>query len=101
MGHLGNEEKCRPWTYADVISHTNGIDAFLDGHSHDKEQVIMKNKDGREIPRSACGTKMECIGWCKIPAEGEVTAGIYSWTRSNGGHTLSLQKTEVFCRFPA
>ena len=40
MGHLGNEEKCRPWTYADVISHTNGIDAFLDGHSHDKGSGI-------------------------------------------------------------
>ena len=64
LGHLGNEEQCRPWTYADVISHTNGIDAFLDGHSHDTDQVIMKNKDGKEVPRSACGTKMQHIGWC-------------------------------------
>ena len=80
LGHMGNEEQCRPWTYADVISHTNGIDAFLDGHSHDTDQVIMKNKDGKEVPRSACGTKMQHIGWCKIPAEGEVTTGIYSWT---------------------
>ena len=80
LGHLGNEEQCRPWTYAEVISHTNGIDAFLDGHSHDTDQVIMKNKDGKEVPRSACGTKMQHIGWCRIPAEGEVTAGIYSWT---------------------
>ena len=80
LGHMGNEEQCRPWTYADVISHTNGIDAFLDGHSHDTDQVIMKNKDGKEVPRSACGTKMQHIGWCRIPAEGEVTTGIYSWT---------------------
>ena len=80
LGHMGNEEQCCPWTYADVISHTNGIDAFLDGHSHDTDQVIMKNKDGKEVPRSACGTKMQHIGWCRIPAEGEVTAGIYSWT---------------------
>ena len=80
LGHMGNEEQCRPWTYADVISHTNGIDVFLDGHSHDTDQVIMKNKDGKEVPRSACGTKMQHIGWCRIPAEGEVTAGIYSWT---------------------
>ena len=79
LGHLGNNEACSPWTYADVISHTNGIDAFLDGHSHDTDQVIMKNKDGKEIPRSACGTKMQNIGWCRIPAEGDVTAGIYPW----------------------
>ena len=80
LGHMGNAEVYRPWTYADVISHTNGIDAFLDGHSHDTDQVIMKNKDGKEIPRSACGTEMQSIGWCRIPVEGEVTAGIYSWT---------------------
>ena len=95
MGHLGNEEKCRPWTYADVISHTNGIDVFLDGHSHDKEQVIMKNKDGREVPRSACGTKMECIGWCKIPAEGEVTAGIYSWTFDDPAPEMFMIENEM------
>ena len=80
LGHMGDAEVCRPWTYADVISHTNGIDAFLDGHSHDTDQVIMKNKDGKEIPRSACGFGMQNIGWCRIPVEGKVTAGIYSWT---------------------
>ncbi len=37
------------WTYAEVIEHTNGIDVFIDGHSHDTEQVVMKNKDGEEV----------------------------------------------------
>ena len=80
LGHMGNDEAFRPWTYADVISHSSGIDAFLDGHSHDTDQVIMKNKEGKKVPRSACGTGMQCIGWCRIPVEGEVTAGVYSWT---------------------
>ena len=80
LGHMGNDEAFRPWTYADVISHTSGIDAFLDGHSHDTDQVIMKNKEGKKVPRSACGTGMQCIGWCRIPVVGEVTAGVYSWT---------------------
>ena len=80
LGHMGSADAFRPWTYVDVISHTNGIDAFLDGHSHDTDQVIMKNKDGKEIPRSACGFGMQNIGWCRIPVEGKVTAGIYSWT---------------------
>lgn len=95
MGHLGNEENCRPWTYADVISHTNGIDVFLDGHSHDKEQVIIKNKDGREVPRSACGTKMECIGWCKIPSEGQVTTGIYTWTFDDPAPEMFMIENEM------
>ena len=79
MGHMGNEEECRPWTYADVIENTNGIDVFLDGHSHDTEQVVMKNKDGDDVIRSACGTKLSCIGYCRIDAEGKITAGVYSW----------------------
>ena len=79
MGHLGDEEESRPWTYADVIEHTTGIDVMLDGHSHDTEQVTAKNKDGEEVLRSACGTKLGAIGWCKIAADGKLSTGLYTW----------------------
>lgn len=80
MGHLGNVDEFSPWTYADVLSHTNGIDVFLDGHSHDVDQVVMKNKDGEDVTRSAVGTKMACIGYSHISAEGEIVeTGIWSW----------------------
>ncbi|MBR7046254.1 MAG: bifunctional metallophosphatase/5'-nucleotidase [Lachnospiraceae bacterium] len=81
MAHLGNEEECRPWTYADVIANTSGIDVFLDGHSHDTDQVVMKNKDGEDVTRSAVGTKMSCIGYTHISAEGEIAeTGIWTWS---------------------
>ena len=76
MAHLGDEEECRPWTYADVLSNTNGIDVLLDGHRHDSEQVVMKNKDGEDVLRSACGTKLGAIGYCRITADGEVSTGL-------------------------
>ena len=80
MGHLGLEAECIPYTYADVISHTNGIDVFLDGHSHDTEQVVMQNKDGEEVTRQAVGTKMACIGYSHIGADGAVVeTGLFSW----------------------
>ena len=83
MAHLGNEATCEPYTYADVISHTNGIDAFLDGHSHDTDKVVMNNKDGKEVIRAACGTKMANIGWLRISAEdGSVDSGLYTWQNS-------------------
>ena len=82
MGHMGDEEECHPWTYADIISNTTGIDVFLDGHSHDTEQVTMKNKDGDEVLRSACGTKLACIGYCRIGADGEISTGLYTWNNS-------------------
>ena len=80
MGHMGLLESCRPWTYADVISHTNGIDVFLDGHSHDTEQVVMKNKDGKDVVRAGCGTKLSCIGYSLISAkDGIRETSIWSW----------------------
>ena len=83
MGHLGNEASCSPWTYAEVISHTNGIDVMLDGHSHDTEQVVMKNKDGQNVVRSACGTKLGCVGYSRISAQKKVAeTNIYKWENS-------------------
>lgn len=88
LAHLGDEEECHPWTYADVISHTSGIDVLLDGHSHDTEQVTMKNKDGQEVLRSACGTKLACIGYCRIAADGKVTTGLYTWSNKEAAPAL-------------
>ena len=80
MGHLGDEEACHPWNYADVLSNTSGIDVLLDGHSHDTEQVVMQNKNGENVTRSACGTKLNCIGYSHINADGEIDdTGIWAW----------------------
>lgn len=80
MGHMGNEASCSPWNYADVIQNTTGIDAFLDGHSHDTDQVVMKNRDGADVLRSACGTKLEGVGYLRISAkDGKMTSGVYTW----------------------
>lgn len=81
LGHLGMYAADKPWDYASVAANTSGIDAILDGHSHDSDQVKVKNKDGAEIPRSACGTKMKSIGWLRISGEdGSLTTGLYNWS---------------------
>ena len=46
LGHLGYYAADKPWDYASVAANTSGIDAILDGHSHDSDQVKVKNKDG-------------------------------------------------------
>ncbi len=79
LGHMGNEAEAQPWTYADVIANTTGIDAFLDGHSHDTDQVTMTNKDGEDVLRSACGTKLAGIGYLRIAVDGTLSAGLYTW----------------------
>ena len=79
LAHVGMEETVHPWTYADIISHTTGIDVFLDGHSHDTEQVVMKNAEGKDVIRSAVGTKMHCIGHSLITEDGIGETDIWSW----------------------
>ena len=71
-----------------MIENTTGIDAFLDGHSHDTEQVTMKNKDGEDVVRSACGTKLACVGYCRIAGDGKITAGVYKWNNDTSAPEL-------------
>ena len=82
MAHMGNEAECSPWMYSDVIANTTGIDVWLDGHSHDFDQVVMQDKDGKDVVRSACGTKLGSIGVLTFGAEGFVSAGLMSWDQS-------------------
>ena len=79
MGHLGNEAESIPYTYMDVIANTTGIDVFLDGHSHDTDQIVMKNKNGESVTRSAVGTKFSCIGYSRITADGIEETGVWRW----------------------
>ena len=81
IAHLGNEIVNSPWTYAEVIENTSGIDVVLDGHSHDTEQVVMQNKDGEDVVRSAVGTKFANIGYSLITAEdGIKETDLYKWS---------------------
>lgn len=62
VAHIGNKETSSPYKYTDIISHTSGFNVFLDGHSHDTDQVNMKDKDGNNVFRMGVGTKLSCIG---------------------------------------
>lgn len=80
LAHLGMGAVDKRWDYASVAENTTGIDAILDGHSHDYEQVQVKNKDGQTVVRSACGTKLKSIGWLRISAaDGSMSTGRYDW----------------------
>ena len=89
MAHIGEDEDEFPYTYAEIISHTNGIDVFLDGHSHDTDQVVMQNKDGDDVIRSAVGTKLNSVGYSIItPEDGITETNILSWPNEIGAPEL-------------
>ena len=92
MAHLGNEAECSPYTYADVIANTTGINALLDGHSHDTYHVEMRNKARETVLRQGCGTKMEGIGYLKIAAkDGAMKAGVMMWNNDDFNATQLYQ----------
>ncbi len=79
LTHLGIEADAQPWTSSDVIVHTNGIDAVLDGHSHSViESETVKNKDGNKIPLTSTGTKFQNVGWLVIGEDGSITTNLIS-----------------------
>ncbi|MBE6030567.1 MAG: bifunctional metallophosphatase/5'-nucleotidase [Clostridiales bacterium] len=76
VGHLGTDAESAPWRSTDVIANTEGIDAFIDGHSHstiagDK----VKNKAGEEVVLTSTGTKLAAIGEMVID-DGVITTGL-------------------------
>ena len=92
LAHLGNEAECSPYTYADVIANTTGINALLDGHSHDTNHVEMRNKARETVLRQGCGTKMEGIGYLKIAAkDGAMEAGVMMWNNDDFNATQLYQ----------
>ena len=95
LAHCGNETACEPWTYANIIENTNGIDAFLDGHSHDTDKVVMLNKDGEEVLRQGCGTKLEGIGYLKIAVDGSMETGLWKWENDVSAPELLGLTTEM------
>lgn len=96
IAHLGNRATSEPWTYADVLSHTTGINVCLDGHSHDTDQIVMLNADGESVARSAVGTRLNCIGYSHISADGStIDTGIWSWPNSEGAPELLNFRNDI------
>ena len=81
LAHMGNEAECSPWRYDEVIANTTGIDIWLDGHSHDTEQVVTQDKDGHSVLRSGCGTKLANVGYATIGTDGSMATGLYTWAQ--------------------
>ncbi len=67
ISHLGIDGVTEGWKSTDVISNTEGIDVFLDGHSHEIiENAVYKNKNTEDVVLSSTGTKLQYIGCLTI-----------------------------------
>ena len=73
LSHLGINAEDSPWTSSELIEHTNGINAVLDGHSHSViEKELVKNKDGKDVILASTGTHLQNVGCLIIQEDGEM-----------------------------
>lgn len=81
VGHLGIEGTTSRWTSEAVIKHTTGIDALIDGHSHEAyDKTVgsevaagaiqtLANSDGDKVVLVQTGTKLANVGNLVIDAD--------------------------------
>ena len=76
---MGNEgDSLEQYTSNGLLSHINGIDALIDGHSHKIYNTTSKDKDKKEIPLAQTGTKLLNLGIMKIKSDGTILSEILS-----------------------
>jgi len=90
LGHLGVAAASAPWRSYDVIRNTNGIDAFIDGHSHSLVCETVSNKDGKQIPLSQTGCYLSHLGLISMNSEGEFSAEILDELSDSDASTKAL-----------
>lgn len=94
LGHLGVDPDSSPWMSTDVIAHTTGIDAFLDGHSHSTvPSQEVENQAGEKVLLTQTGTKLSAIGQLTIAADGTLSTQLV--TEYNGGESTAYQETKA------
>ena len=75
LGHLGIDPSSKPWTSAETIAAVSGLDAFIDGHSHNTiEKELVKDKNGQDVVLTQTGEYFGRIGIMIIDSDtGEIS----------------------------
>lgn len=73
VGHLGENGVTERWSSDRVLAETSGIDACIDGHSHETITAkAVKNKNGENVILTQTGTKLAQIGKLTIGTDGRI-----------------------------
>lgn len=98
VGHLGNEGVSGQWTSEQIIKNTNGIDAVIDGHSHETYDKTCSNKDGKDVIVTQTGTKLKNIGKMTIKPDGTITTEMVVEVPDAGFTTYTVKKNDSLSR---
>ena len=85
LGHLGVEISSVPYTSRELIQHTHGLDAFIDGHSHTLiEHEYVKDSKGKDVLLTQTGAYFKGVGVMTIAKDGTIsTEVLHEYGRQN------------------
>ena len=92
LGHLGVDPSSSPWTSREVIAHTVGFDAFIDGHSHTEipyEEV--KDAAGNTVVLTQTGNYLDNVGRMTLGTDGTITTELISSYEGRDGNVDAIQ----------
>lgn len=74
IGHTGEDESAHPYCSTDIIANVKGLDAYIDGHSHNSvDMQLVADEEGKEIPLTQAGSEFSAIGKMTISDKGITT----------------------------
>ena len=90
VGHLGLNGSIEYWNSENVAANTRGVDAIIDGHSHERIQgKHVKNYVGKDVLITQTGTKLKTVGQILIGTDGKITSTLI---KADGGDNAKVQK---------
>ena len=96
VGHLGDNGITEKWSSRSVIANTTGIDAAIDGHSHEVCVENVPNENGEMVVLTQTGTKFANIGKLTITADGQIQASHVSAVTDAEGNPAKDAEMESF-----
>ena len=92
LGHLGVEISSVPYTSRELIQHTHGLDAFIDGHSHTLiEHEYVKDSKGKDVLLTQNGAYFKSVGAMTIAKDGTISTEVL---REYGRQNEFITETE-------
>lgn len=95
VAHLGMNGITPRWSSLAVAQNTQGIDAIIDGHSHEViPTFIAKNKQGKNVLITQTGTKLQNIGKLTITPQGKISTELINDLTKTNQKTTDLINEE-------
>ena len=74
LGHLGVDHSSSPWTSRELISNTEGLDVFIDGHSHTTVSMeTVADKNGNMVVLTQTGAYLNTVGKLTLSEDGIIS----------------------------